>query len=187
MLLGGDELGRTQRGNNNAYCQDNEISWFDWEHAYGELLEFTRRLAKLRRDHPVLRRRGWFQGQPIRPTHAHGPALPDIAWLTPEGDEMEEEHWDTAGSVSLQVFLNGAGVLMPDERGEPILDDTFLIVFHAHPEDRAIKLPDKRWGASWSRVLDSERGFANDDRERYAAGTPLHVLARSLWVLRRET
>jgi glycogen operon protein len=187
MLLGGDELARTQRGNNNAYCQDNEISWFDWEHADAELLEFTRRLAKLRRDHPVLRRRGWFQGQPIRPTHAHGPALPDIAWLTPEGSEMEEEHWDTAGSVSLQVFLNGAGVLMPDERGEPILDDTFLILFHAHPEDRAIKLPEKRWGASWSRVLDSERGFANDDRERYAAGTPLTVLARSLWVLRRET
>jgi glycogen operon protein len=186
MLLGGDEIGRTQRGNNNAYCQDNEISWLDWEHADLELLEFVRQLSRLRHRHPVLRRRGWFQGRPIRP-YAHGPALPDIAWFTPEGDEMTDESWDQARSTSLQVFLNGAGIPVPDERGEPILDDSFLVVFHADASDRVIELPDGRWGAAWTRVLDTERGFAPDDRERYAAATQLTVLSRSLWLLRRET
>jgi isoamylase len=186
MLLGGDELGRTQQGNNNGYCQDNEISWFDWENADCELLEFVRQLSRLRRHHPVLRRRGWFQGRPIRP-HPQGPALPDIAWCTPQGEEMEDEHWDAAESASVQVFLNGAGILVPDERGEPIIDDSFLVIFHAHHEDQTMKLPSKRWGAAWSRVLDTERGFAHDDRERYAADTELTVLARSIWVLRRET
>ncbi len=191
MLLGGDEMSRTQGGNNNGYCQDNEISWFDWEHRDDDVLDFVRRLAELRRDHPVFRRRGWFQGRAIRPSH--GAQLPDIAWLTPDGDEMEDEHWDSAGSVSLQVFLNGHGITLPDERGETIIDDTFLIIFHAHPEDRVITLPKVKWGAAWSRVLDTERGFSIarsaesiDMRERYAAGAQLAVLARSLWVLRRE-
>jgi isoamylase len=186
MLLGGDELGRTQGGNNNGYCQDNEISWVDWDNADHELLAFVRELARLRRHHPVLRRRGWFHGRPIRP-HAQGPALPDIAWCTPEGTEMEEEHWDDAQSASVLVFLNGAAISVPDERGEPIVDDSFLVIFHAHHEDQAIKLPNKRWGSAWIRVLDTERGFAHDDRERYAADTELTVLARSIWVLRRET
>jgi isoamylase len=187
MLLGGDEMSRTQGGNNNGYCQDNEISWFDWEHADKDLLEFARRIAELRRDHPVFRRRGWFQGRAIRPSRAHDQsALPDIAWLTADGDEMSDENWDSSGSVSVSVFLNGLGILVPDERGEPILDDTFLVIFHAHPEVRVIKLPTPKWGTSWSRVLDTERGFATDNRERYAAGAPLTVVGRSLWVLRRE-
>src|SRR5690606_18141306 len=118
MLLHGDEIGRTQQGNNNVYCQDHELSWMDWEHADTELLDFVRQLARLRRHHPVLRRRGWFQGRPIRP-HSKGPALPDIAWLTPDGTEMLDEDWDEAKSASLQVFLNGAGITVPDERGEP--------------------------------------------------------------------
>jgi len=186
MLLGGDEMSRTQQGNNNAYCQDSEISWFDWERYDTDLLEFVRQLARLRSDHAVFRRRGWFQGRAIRPSHASGPTLPDIAWLTSEGDEMQDEHWETAGSVSLQVFLNGAGIPVPDEQGEPIIDDSFLVVFHANPEDRQIRLPSKRWGNSWVRVLDTERGFAADTRERYEAGAQLAVLGRSLWVLRRE-
>jgi isoamylase len=183
MLLGGDELGRTQQGNNNAYCQDNEISWFDWKSADKELLDFVRRLAKLRRDHPVFRRRGWFQGRPIRgSTHA---SLPDIAWLTPEGDEMTDEHWQTQLSRSLQVVLDGAGILVHDEHGEPVLDDSFLIVFHAHPEGRLIRLPERRWGVAWKHVLDTDRGFAVEE-ERYAAGSPLAVPAFSLWLFRRE-
>jgi len=185
MLGGGDDIGRTQQGNNNAYCQDSEVSWFDWTAADGSLLQFVRQLSELRRDHPVLRQRGWFQGRPIRP--ARGPALPDVAWLTPEGDEMTDELWDSAGSRSLQVFLNGSGILLPDERGEPIVDDSFLIVFHAHPEDRAMKLPAVRWGAKWRRVLDTERGFAkNGNGEVLEAEAELHVIARSLWLLVRE-
>ena len=131
MLTAGDEMRRTQSGNNNAYCQDNEVSWFDWENADGELLEFTRRLAELRRRHPAFRRRGWFQGRPIR--HGAGAALPDIAWFTPDGIEMTDEHWESDVARSLQVFLDGHGIAVPDERGEPIVDDTFLIVFHAGP------------------------------------------------------
>jgi glycogen operon protein len=186
MLVGGDELGRTQGGNNNAYCQDNDVSWFDWEHADGDLLAFVRRLAELRRQHPVFRRRGWFQGRPIRAKH--GPALPDIGWFTPEGEEMTDEHWDSALSRSLQVVLNGHGAGVSDERGEPIVDDTFLVVFHAEPEDRPFTLPAAAWGQSWRRVLDTERGFAGEaGGERYVACGSLPMRARSLCVLRRET
>src|SRR5690349_2524420 len=103
MMLGGDEIGRTQQGNNNAYCQDNDVSWFDWAAADLELLAFTRELASLRRAHPVFRRRGWFQGKPIRP--AKGPALSDIGWLAPDGTEMTDEAWVAELSRSLQVFL----------------------------------------------------------------------------------
>ena len=186
MLVGGDELGRTQRGNNNAYCQDNELSWFDWEHADTELLEFTHRLAALRRRHPGFRRRGWFQGRPVR--RGAGNALPDIAWFAPDGTEMTDEQWDSELSRSLQVFLDGHGITVPDERGEPILDDTFLIVFHATPEPRKIKLPDAIWGKVWCRVMDTERGFASEQEgcaERYEAGAEIDVLPRSLWLLRR--
>jgi glycogen operon protein len=187
MLLGGDELGRTQRGNNNAYCQDNEISWFDWGSADHELLAFTRQLAALRRRHPGFRRRGWFQGRPIR--HMSGSALPDIAWFTPEGTEMTDEHWASDLSRSLQVFLDGHGITVPDERGEPIVDDTFLIIFHAAPEDQKVVLPEAKWGKVWRRVLDTERGFAVEQRDddRLDAGQAIDVLARSLWLLRRES
>jgi glycogen operon protein len=187
MLLGGDELGRTQLGNNNAYCQDNEVSWFDWASADGELLGFTRRLAELRRRHPGFRRRGWFQGRPIR--RGAGAALPDVAWFTPDGTEMTDEHWESDKSRSLQVFLDGHGIAVPDERGEPIVDDTFLIVFHAGPEPRKIKLPEAMWGTVWRRVMDTERGFAAEpphDSDRLEAGAEIDVIARSLWLLRRD-
>ena len=187
MLLGGDEIGRSQQGNNNAYCQDSELSWYDWDHADGELLAFSRKLAELRRRHPVFRRRGWFQGRPIR--RRSGVALPDIAWFSPDGSEMTDEHWDSELSRSLQVYLDGHGIAVTDERGEPILDDTFLIIFHAAPEPRRIKLPEAVWGKVWARVMDTERGFAPDDNghtgERFDAGAELDVAARSLWLLRR--
>ena len=182
MLLGGDELGRTQGGNNNAYCQDNEVSWFDWAHADRELLAFTRSLAKLRRTHPVFRRRGWFQGTPIRHVKGH-PLLPDIAWFTPDGDEMSDEHWNESHLRALQVFLNGQGILVPDERGEPILDETFLILFNAEPDDRPFVLP-AGFGERWRRVLDTERGFATTP-EVHTAGATIDVVGRSLWVLER--
>jgi isoamylase len=202
MVVAGDELGRTQRGNNNAYCQDNEVSWIDWKTVDGDLLAFTRRLAELRRAHPAFRRRGWFQGKPIR--HGVRTALPDVAWFSPDGTEMTDEHWDADLSRSLQVFLDGNGITVPDERGEPIVDDTFLIVFHAAPEPGQITLPEARWGKVWRRVMDTERGFAGDraserrsredqddkvEREaldRHEAGARIDVPARSLWLLRRE-
>jgi isoamylase len=183
MLLGGDELGRSQQGNNNAYCQDNELSWHDWEHVDAELLAFTRGLGALRRRHPVLRRRGWFEGKPIRHA-AVGEALPDIEWLTPAGEVMNDDHW-ASGTRSLQVFLNGHALTMPDERGEIAVDDTFLIVFHAGPDDLELTVPEARFGASWTRVFDTDRGFVTG--EDVAAGARVPVRGRSVQLFRRPT
>ncbi|HTL36906.1 MAG TPA: glycogen debranching protein GlgX [Kofleriaceae bacterium] len=186
MLLGGDEMGRTQSGNNNGYCQDSEISWFDWEHTDDELCAFTTRLSELRRDHPVLRRRRWVQGRPIRRVQGERIALPDIAWFTPDGVEMEDEHWERDDNRSLQVFLNGGGIVETDERGQPILDDTYLVIFHAHPEDRPFTLPDLGWGARWRRVFDTDNGFPeNGEGEELEAGVTIQVVQRSLWLLQR--
>jgi isoamylase len=183
MLLGGDELGRTQQGNNNGYCQDNELSWFDWAHADRDLVEFVRQLSAFRRKHPTWRRRGWFQGRPIRPTRDGSAALPDIAWFDPEGNEMTDEQWNEQMSRSLQVALNGESLQVPDVRGNPILDDTFLLVFHAHPEPREITLPVAPWGPNWRHVMDTERGFAEDGQRV----TKQLVQGRSLWLFRRES
>ena len=184
MLVAGDELGRTQGGNNNAYCQDNELSWLDWASADHDLLSFTRSLIKLRREHSVFRRRGWFQGKSIRP-RADGKALPDIAWLGPEGNEMTDEQWGGELSRTVQVVLDGEGLSLPDDRGVPIVDDTFLVIFHANPEPRALKLPDSTFGSSWLRVMDTEHGFATAP-ERFDAGAELLVPGRSLWVFQQE-
>ena len=146
MLLGGDELGRTQGGNNNAYCQDNEVSWFDWDDVDGDLLEFTRRLIALRREHPVLRRRRWFQGRPIRGTV-------DIRWYRPDGSEMGDEDWDAGFAKSVGVLLDGDAIHARDERGRPIVDDSFLLVLNAHDEAIDWELP----GEGWEHVLDTNR------------------------------
>ena len=114
MLLGGDEIGRTQRGNNNAYCQDNEISWFDWEHVDEELLEFTRRLIHLQAGHPAFRRRRWFKGRPVR-----GAGVGDIAWFRPDGEEMVDEDWQQTHTKSFAVFLNGDALLRTGRRRPP--------------------------------------------------------------------
>ena len=119
MLLGGDEVGRTQRGNNNAYCQDNEISWFDWANADQGLLKFARRLIRLRQRHPVFCRRRWFHGRPI-----HGSEVKDIGWFTPGGVEMSEQDWQAGFAKSLGVFLNGDAIPTSDERGERVRDES---------------------------------------------------------------
>ena len=191
MLLGGDELGRTQKGNNNAYCQDNELSWFDWAGADTDLLSFTRALAALRRDHPVFRRRGWFQGIPIRSRKRGEVATPDLAWIGEDGNEMADERWHADGARSVQLFLNGRGLSQPDHRGQEIIDDTFLVIFHGQVEDRAIHLPGEAWGKSgWRLVMNTERGFIAEGSEEahhlWPPGAELTVKARSLWLFRRE-
>ncbi len=180
MLLGGDEIGRTQQGNNNAYCQDNEISWYDWESVDEDLLAFTRRLIRYRHDHPVFRRRGWFHGRPI-----HGGEVDDIAWFTLEGQRMEEEHWGEGFAKSLAVFLNGATIPNPNPRGEPVIDDVFLLLINAHHEPLEFTLPDAEWGEAWLTELDTARGFL-DDGVAVAAGGAVTVEGRSLVVLRRD-
>jgi len=136
MLLAGDEIGRTQGGNNNAYCQDNEISWVDWAHADSELLAFTASLIALRQSHPVFRRRHYFLGRPI-----YGAGITDIGWYRPDGEPMSEEDWRVGLKESIGVFLNGDALNSLDPRGEPVSDDSFYIAFNAHHEDAVFALP----------------------------------------------
>ena len=177
MLLGGDEIGRTQKGNNNGYCQDNEISWFDWQSPDRDLLEFTTKIIALRKQHPVFRRRRWFQGRPI-----HG--VTDLGWFTPEGVEMEEEHWGEGFAKAVGVFLNGEAIDDPDPRGERIVDDSFYVLFNAHHEPLRFVLPKKDWGKGWTVVVDTG-GTQAEEQGPHSAGEEVGVEARSLKVLRR--
>jgi glycogen operon protein len=181
MILGGDEIGRTQQGNNNAYCQDNEISWFDWEHADQGLLEFTRRLIAFWREHPTFRRRGWFKGRPIR-----GAEVKDVAWFRPDGNEMTEQDWNEWFAKSFMLFLNGDALRVRDERGRPMCDDTFLLLFNAHVESMPFALPGDPWGRAWIPMLDTtlEHGF-HEGAAELTGGTSLDLTGLSLQVLRR--
>ncbi len=179
MLLGGDEIGRTQQGNNNAYCQDNEISWFDWSTADEELLSFCRDLIQYRREHPVLRRRRWFQGRPI-----HGSEIKDIAWFNLEGEVMAEEDWGLGYAKSLGLFLNGEAIPNPNPHGEPVIDDNFYIIFNAHHEPLDFTLPGPDWGERWLKDLDTENGWA-EEKVSVEAGGRITVAAHCLVVLRQ--
>jgi isoamylase len=150
MLVAGDEFGRTQQGNNNAYCQDNEISWLNWVEADQDLLAFTKRLIVLRKGHPIFRRRKWFRGKPVK-----GKGPEDIAWFLPEGGEMEDHNWDHDFARSLGIYLNGLGLHSVTPKGEPIRDDNFYIMFNAHSEPLNYKLPDFLIKKSWQVVLDT--------------------------------
>ncbi len=183
MLLGGDEQGRTQRGNNNGYCQDNEVSWYDWSDVDETLLDFTRWLMRLRREHPVFRRRRWFQGRPIR-----GKGLADIAWFRPDGEEMSDDDWHGSAST-LGMFLNGLAIAAPDARGEQVVDDSFIALFNGHFEDVTFVLA-RPWGDRWEVVLDTALALPPElDPENEAAvhkgGGTVPVTSRSLVLLRR--
>jgi isoamylase len=181
MLLGGDEIGRTQSGNNNAYCQDNEISWYDWERADVELLAFCRRLIRYRKDHPVFRRRGWFQGRPIG-----GSGITDIAWFSPDGEQMTQEEWQEVYAKTLIIFLNGSSIPNPNPRGEPVSDVNFCILFNAHSEKLDFVLPRAKWGKMWLKEIDTAVGWI-DEADLLPAGSRLAVEAHSLVVLRHES
>ena len=180
MLVAGDEMGRTQGGNNNAYCQDNEISWLDWKAADKDLLRFTQKLIHFSRSHPVFCRRRWFKGQPIK-----GVGLEDIAWFGPEGTEMSEEAWNMDFAKSMGVFLNGRGLRAVGTKGEPIVDDSFYIIFNAHHDALPFTLPPDRFGRAWSKVLDTAEGLISEDGgETYEAGDTVQVDGRSVVVLK---
>ncbi|MEZ0351085.1 glycogen debranching protein GlgX [Mycobacterium sp. pR1184] len=151
MLCHGDELGRTQNGNNNGYCQDSELTWVDWDNADTGLLEFTRTVSALRAQHPVFRRRRFFSGKPVGRRGQDG--LPDIAWFAPDGDEMTDEDWGASFAKSVAVFLNGHGIPDRDARGQRVVDDSFLLCFNAHYEPLEFTLPPKEFGASWQVVV----------------------------------
>jgi glycogen operon protein len=182
ILLGGDEIGRTQRGNNNAYCQDNEVSWYDWEAVDFDLLNWTAGLIRLRREHPVFRRRGWFHGRPI-----HGSEARDIAWFRPDGEEMSYEDWQQGFARSLAVFLNGDAIPGTDRRGEPVTDATFCLLFHAGDEPLAFRLP-AGVGGSWTEVFDTGKPRFGEGTERgevKRAGEAVEVVGRGVVLLRK--
>jgi isoamylase len=203
MLVAGDEMGRTQQGNNNAYCQDNEISWVAWpddsghdaspglqqaDEANENLLDFTRALIQLRARHPVFRRRRYFQGEPI--SGAHG-EVGDIAWFTAAGEEMTDDDWAAGFAKSLTVFLNGNGISERDLRGEPVRDDSFLLMFNASEHDLKFAVPAPPYGEQWKRELDTslsaqpaDGNGADTDTAARPGGT-VEVRSRSLQVLRR--
>ncbi|MDP9240383.1 MAG: glycogen debranching protein GlgX [Actinomycetota bacterium] len=185
MLLHGDEMGRTQQGNNNAYCQDGPLSWVDWADAreHWALEEFTAKVIKLRKDHPVLRRRRFFGGRPIR----KGAELRDIAWFTTKGGEMTERDWDTAFGKAVAVFLNGEGIPDLDQRGQRVTDDSFLLCFNAHHETLEFTAPPASYGTTWESALDTVQPLDHpiDAPRTVKAGEVIAVEARSLLVLRR--
>ena len=178
MLLAGDEIGRSQRGNNNAYCQDNELSWMNWDEADLDLLYFTVSLLAFRRAHPVLRRRRWFEGRPL-----HGQDVRDIAWFTPAGYEMSEDDWKVGFAKSLIVYLNGNAIPSRGPRGEAIIDDTFLLCFNAHHETMQFRLPDERFGRRWHRVIDTADPDLREEIPAVSSQGALRVVDRSIVVL----
>ncbi len=177
MVLGGDELGRTQRGNNNAWCQDNEISWFDWEHADRELLEFARRVIGIRREHPVFRRETFLTGTELR-----GSGLPDVWWFRPDGRRMTMRDWQQQPGRTLGVFLNGLEIPSRTEQGEEIVDDSFLLLFNAHSDWVTFTLPTRRFGARWEVLLATGDGAPDGP---VGARADVVVQDRSVTVLRR--
>mgnify|MGYP000036983793 FL=1 len=180
MLSHGDELGRTQDGNNNGYCQDNPITWVDWADADTALTEFLRQVSALRSAHPVFRRRRFFTGRPVRSRDFTG--LPDISWFRPDGSEMTDEDWDSGFGKSVAVYLNGNGIPGLDPRGHRVTDDSFLLCFNAHHEPISFRLPPPDFGENWLPVIDT----AADDPARtepVPAGAEVTVQARALLVL----
>jgi len=183
MLLHGDELGRTQQGNNNVYAQDNELAWIDWERAkdFEVLSDFTARLSRLRHEHPVFRRRRHFQGRVVK-----GTEIQDIGWFTPAGDWMSDDDWDSGFAKSVTVFLNGDGIREPDLRGERIVDDSFFLLFNGHFEPIEFTLPDLGAGERWEVAIDTAAPMLDDAESRSVkTGEPIEVDARSVLVLQR--
>ncbi|WP_416981671.1 glycogen debranching protein GlgX [Streptomyces sp. T028] len=184
MLSHGDELGRTQRGNNNAYCQDNKVSWIDWRltDEQRRLTGFCRRLVALRAAHPVLRRRRFFRGETV--THA-GQPLPDLVWLQPDAREMRDRDWLRSDAHSVGAFLNGDAIAEPDHRGRPVVDDSFLLLFNSYWEPVPFRLPGAAYGERWTICADTAEPDEARDETEYKAGAELTLEPRSLIVLSR--
>ncbi len=182
MLLGGDELGRSQSGNNNAYCHDSELSWYDWSHVDDALVEFTRRLIALRRAHPVFRRRRWFRDGPPDPEVA--PSIPDIDWRRPTGARMRDQDWHSDGAAAIAVFMSGQHLV--DDDGRPISDDSFYLCLNAGAADLEFRLPGPELVTSWQPVLDTAvaEPFGPWRDPHVPTGSALQIAAHSVVLLR---
>ncbi len=181
MLLSGDEMGRTQHGNNNAYCQDNEISWQNWTTVDADLLTFCQKLIDYRKSHPVFHRRGWFEGRPL-----HGSELRDIEWFNTQGKVMASEDWGMGFVKSIAIFLNGKTIPNPNPRGEPVSDDNFYVIFNAYWEPLDFILPSNEWSEEWIKELDTAQGWIETE-QRLKPDEVLRVEGRSIVVLRHAT
>jgi len=179
MILGGDEVGRSQQGNNNAYCQDNELSWYDWDHVDTEFMEWCRSVIALRRTNHVFRRRRWFQGHPIRGTE-------ELLWLRPDGVAMTDNDWDNGYAKSVGVLLNGSAISTPDAFGGRVIDDSFLLMFNASELDLTWTLPAAALWASepkpWTVELDS--ALTHVPGTAVPADAAVRLVQRSVLVLR---
>jgi len=182
MLLGGDEFGRTQNGNNNAWCQDNTISWYGWEHEEWQqrLLAFTRRLIALRAKHPVFRRTEFLAGR-----EQEGSGLPDAWWFRTDGRRMTQRDWANKGAGTVGVFLNGDEITETTREGEPIVDDCFLLLFNAHHDDVEMRLPNQSFGQEWALELSTLEPELAPGAETFLARDTLPLAARSLLLLKR--
>ncbi|MGE5763702.1 MAG: glycogen debranching enzyme, partial [Mycobacterium leprae] len=187
MLRMGDEVGHTQHGNNNPYCQDNELTWLDWEPADAAerdaLLEFARALIHLRRSHQVFRRRRFFVGRP-----GHHGALKDLAWFAPDGEEMSAADWFSPVARTLGMYLAGDSIRQRGPRGERVVDDSFLLLLHAGADPCAFRLPSRRWGREYELVVDtadeSTPGDTGGAPVCYAPGTEVKLVAHSAALFR---
>jgi glycogen operon protein len=182
MLLGGDERGRTQHGNNNAYCQDNEISWFDWRSADTDLLEFTTHLIRLRRAHPTFHRHNWLAGV----SNDDGIGCADVVWYTPDGTAMAEGEWSDHSRQSVMVFLNGCAITDLDLKGERLIDDSFVLMFNPTHKRVDFTLAGASPGQTWRVRLDTRKGRPRASRLRFQAGDRIRVAARTLVVLSND-
>jgi glycogen operon protein len=181
MISHGDEIGRTQKGNNNVYCQDSDVSWMDWSmrDTNADLLTFVRNVTALRKAHPVFRRRRFFYGEPI----LCGEQVREIAWLTRAGVEMTSEDWNS-GFKSVGVFFNGEAILEPNARGERVADDSFLLCFNAHSAAVEFLIPDGDYAAEWTAELDTSAPTGDSDLV-VKAGESVMLTGRSVLVFRK--
>ena len=182
MILHGDELGRTQHGNNNGYAQDSELTWVHWDEADQELIEFTSAIARLRRDHPTFRRSRFFDGRPVK--RGEGEPLPDVEWLKPDSTAMSPEDWDAGFGRTLGMYLNGQGIHGVDAHGERLADVGFLVYYSAHDEPVPLVLPDADHGAGWDVIVDTAGDRVNGSS--LAAGAACSIGAHTLLVLQEQ-
>ena len=182
MLVSGDEMGRSQKGSNNAYCQDNKVSWLDWDlqEENETLLDFNRQLINFRRQHPLFHRRKWFMGREI-----HGSGVRDIGWFNPDGEQMNEEQWNDGFAKAIGVLLNGEEIATTGNRGERIIDDNFLLLFSAHYETIEFTLPVKLQAWEWVVIIDTTKPRFVRRGRRYVEDKPIPVEGRSVIVLQR--
>ncbi|MEV6104535.1 glycogen debranching protein GlgX [Streptomyces sp. NPDC051940] len=185
MVAHGDELGRTQRGNNNAYCQDNEVSWVDWDldEEQRDLLAFTRRAIALRTAHPVLRRRRFFRGAAAP---QEGRPLPDLVWLRPDAHEMTEQDWQRPDAHAVAVFFNGDAITEPDASGRPVVDASFLLLLNSYREPIVFHLPDPGYAERWTTRIDTSDPHGVPDETEHKAGAEIAVGAHSLLLLSHD-